>query len=427
MDPLSVSASIVALLQLTSTILGYLSDVKEGPKELQRIWLEISSVLTILIMLQDQADQSEENDSFSSTLRSLNMPDGPFTQFHATMERLSSKLAPVEGWRKIRKAFKWQIEKEEIYEILNTIERHKSLFSLARQNDHIALSKAIGVEIETIQKGFNEIGLGVTNLRIDRRQNEIRQWLSAPDPSSNYNKALNDRYANTGDWFLTTNAYSNWLSMPGSFLWLYGIPGCGKTILSSTIIQNTMAYCRHRTNSTVLYFYFDFNDVEKQRQEKMIRSLIIQLFSQCVCMPQALESLYSSCMNGESRPLYSSLLAILRQMMGQLEETYLIIDALDECLERQELLASIQELIGWKNRNLHILTTSRREKDIEDSMDSFNNNQGRICLQSILVSNDIRVYIHDRLQTDPTLRRWQKQPKVQQEIEDTLMGKADGM
>lgn len=41
MDPLSISASIIALLQLSSTIIGYLSDVKGGPKELQKIRLEI--------------------------------------------------------------------------------------------------------------------------------------------------------------------------------------------------------------------------------------------------------------------------------------------------------------------------------------------------------------------------------------------------
>lgn len=53
MNPLSVLANIVALLQLTSTIINYLSDVRSDPKELQRIRLEVSSVLNILFMLQD--------------------------------------------------------------------------------------------------------------------------------------------------------------------------------------------------------------------------------------------------------------------------------------------------------------------------------------------------------------------------------------
>lgn len=98
-------------------------------------------------MLQDQANQAKQDDSFSSSLKSLNVPNGPFEEFRAALERLASRLAPVEGWRKLGKAFKWPFEKEEIYGILNIIERQKTVFSLARQNDHIALSKAIGAGI----------------------------------------------------------------------------------------------------------------------------------------------------------------------------------------------------------------------------------------------------------------------------------------
>lgn len=427
MDPLSVSASIIALLQLTGTVISYLSDVSDGPRELQRVRREISSALGILIMLQDQANQATQGDSFSSTLKSLNVPYGPFEQFHTALERLALKLAPVQGWRKIRKAFKWPFEKEEIHEILDIIERQKSLFSLARQSDHIALSKAIGGDIKTIQKGVNEISLGVNSLQIGERHNKIRQWLSAPDPSSNYNKALKNRSANTGDWFLQTTIYSNWLSEPGSLLWLYGIPGCGKTILSSTIIQETVGYCQSRTNSIVLYFYFDFNDVEKQQHEKMIRWLVIQLSLQHTSTLQALESLYSSCRNGESQPVYDSLLATLQQMIGYFQDTYLIIDALDECVERGELLTSIEKLAGWKDVNLHILTTSRGEKDIRESIEPLVNDQGKFCIQSTLVNNDICAYIRNRLQTDRDLKRWQDKPEVQKEIENTLMAKADGM
>ena len=47
MDPLSTSASIVALIDLSSTVIKYLSNVRNGPKELQQLRSETSSVLTI--------------------------------------------------------------------------------------------------------------------------------------------------------------------------------------------------------------------------------------------------------------------------------------------------------------------------------------------------------------------------------------------
>ena len=175
------------------------------------------------------------------------------------------------------------------------------------------------------------------------------------------------------------------------------------------------------------YFYFDFNDVEKQQHEKMIRSLITHLSIQSKSTPRALESLFSSCMDGKRQPTTGALLETLRQMVQAFDETFIILDALDECKERRELLEDIEIFAEWKTERLHILATSRREKDIEERIKPLIHDEGRICIQSTLVNDDIRAYIRERLQTDWGLRRWQKRPEVQQEIEKTLVNKAGGM
>ena len=177
----------------------------------------------------------------------------------------------------------------------------------------------------------------------------------------------------------------------------------------------------------MLYFYFDFKDVEKQGQEKMIRSLILQLSSQYGSTPQSLEALHSSCVNGERQPTRDMLLATLHQIMESFEETFIILDALDECSERGELLEGLEEFYHWTDVNLHILSTSRREKDIEERLEPLTHCQGKIPIDSIHVNNDIRAYVHGKLQTELKLKRWCKEPRVQREIEDALMEKADGM
>ena len=424
MDPLSVSASIVALLQLSSTVINYLSDVKGGPKDLQSIRLEISSILSLLITLQDQADQATAGDACSSTMRSFNVPNGPFQQFHSVLERLASRLAPVEGWKKVGKAFKWPFEKEEMSDILNTIERLKTLLSLARQNDHIALSKATKIEIDSMNAEVNEISTGVSKLQIGPIYNDIRRWLSAPDPSSNYNRALKDRYVTTGDWFLKSKAYQDWLSKTYSLLWLHGIPGCGKTVLSSTIIQNTFEYCECQTNSVVLYFYFDFNCFQKQQHGQMVRSLVSQLLSYDHTVPSKLGELYSSCMSGERQPSLENLLATLHQMMTAFGQVYVVLDALDECEDISEALTTIEKFRSWKDVRYSILVMSRLEKDIEDSFMSSSGAAETVRLQSALVDADIRRYIGERLRTDRRLKRWHKE---QLEIENALMRQANGM
>jgi hypothetical protein len=52
------------------------------------------------------------------------------------------------------------------------------------------------------------------------------------------------------------------------------------------------------------------------------------------------------------------------------------------------------------------------------------NDENKICIQSALVNNDIRSYIHERLQTDRWLKKWQMQSMY---IETMLMDKVDGM
>lgn len=48
-----------------------------------------------------------------------------------------------------------------------------------------------------------------------------------------------------------------------------------------------------------------------------------------------------------------------------------------------------------------------------------------MCIDSAVVSADIRVYVHYRLRTDRKLKRWQKDLEVSQEIKDTIVDKAD--
>jgi hypothetical protein len=210
-------------------------------------------------------------------------------------------------------------------------------------------------------------------------------------------------------------------------LWLHGIPGCGKTVLSSTIIEDVLNQCQQNPAFAIGYFYFDFNDDEKQRHERMLHSLLKQISIRHASIPRALDSLYSRCANGERQPTTNELLTALKEVIEVFQETFIILDAMDECKDRQELLQDIQKLAAWKIGKLHILATSRREKEIEDSFESLIKDEEKICIQSALINDDIRTYVHERLLTDQRLKRWRNHPDVREEIETTLMDNADGM
>ncbi|PVH91840.1 ankyrin [Periconia macrospinosa] len=261
----------------------------------------------------------------------------------------------------------------------------------------------------------------------DAKLCKIRQWLSAPDPSTNYQKALKLRQADTGIWFLESDTYTRWKTAAASPLWLYGIPGCGKTILSSTVLENIFQNCQDDPAKAIAYFFFDFNDVQKQDPEMMIRSLVCQLSQQCIKIPASLDALFSSSESGQRQPPAHALMEALRSMVQGLPIVYVVLDALDECTQREELMEMLEAITGWQLPNLHFMVTSRRERDIEMSLESFIDERCRICLQSTLVDKDIKRYVRQRLSDDKRLRKWEKDASMMRQIETALMSGAKGM
>ncbi|KAI6080966.1 nucleoside phosphorylase domain-containing protein [Hypoxylon rubiginosum] len=256
--------------------------------------------------------------------------------------------------------------------------------------------------------------------------NQVIKWLLPPDPSTDLNIALERRNPRSGQWLLRHTSYSTWKTERNSFLWLHGIPGCGKTILSSTVVEDL----QHTHPDNHLYFYFDFNDSYKQHLVNAIRSLIIQLYYQREDVRKQLDSLHSSCGDGGQQPSLESLCMTFQNMVEQAGEVWIVLDALDECSTRNEhraeLLRWIESLRGLQ-MNIHLLVTSRIEQDIKTSIENCSRSQDIIPIQSALIEEDIRTYIHARVQEHQGLKRWQSRPDIQSEIETALLEKADGM
>lgn len=182
-----------------------------------------------------------------------------------------------------------------------------------------------------------------------------------------------------------------------------------------------MGHCLLNPKLTAAYFYFDFNDKERHKHENLIRSLIAQLSMQNAKLPLALEALYAANQNGRRQPSYEGLMETLKEILGLHLKTYVILDALDECTDRKELLELIQEMSKW--RTVQILATSRKEKGIEEVLQPLVTFQ--ISIQDAEVDYDIQLYIRHQLQNDLRLQKWPYE--VHKEIEESLMDGAHGM
>ena len=102
-------------------------------------------------------------------------------------------------------------------------------------------------------------------------------------------------------------------------------------------------------------------------------------------------------------------------------------DALDECEDRQELLGFIEKAVEWRFEKLNVIMTSRKLKEFEDFFDAELEGGSRLSIQNNKVDGDIRSYVHGKLQSDRRFKRWKAQPNVQEEIENKLIEKSNGM
>jgi hypothetical protein len=267
--------------------------------------------------------------------------------------------------------------------------------------------------------------------RVQQQEEELRKnilkWLSAPDPSTNYHKAQKVRQAETGLWLLHHARFLAWKSSAASRLWLHGIPGSGKTILNSNIVENLLQHCENGASMVTVYFYFDFNDTRKQDPELMLRSLLSQLLQASSKVPESIGNLFLGCGDGQQQPPLHSLLQVTSQVMQHFTHVYIVLDALDECTKRQDLMDMLETVAAWQHTNMHLLMTSRKERDIESSLESYIGGEDSISLHNDIVDEDIHRYILQRLSEDRTLAKWNKDAVVRQEIETTLMQGARGM
>ena len=273
-----------------------------------------------------------------------------------------------------------------------------------------------------------ETNVAVNDLGTDRKRESITQWLSPPHPSTNYNEAHDQHHEGTGHWFLGMETYGEWKTRRNSILWLHGISGCGKTVLSSTIITDLQ---ESQGSPLLLYFYFDFRDDKKQTLRNMICSLIDQLYAKREESRSPLDRRFQSCHNGNTQPTCKVLCEDFLDMIRQVKEVWIVLDGLDECTTRdgswhEGLLSWMAHVHSSEETNAHLLVTSRPEEDIQSRLEPWTRIEDRMELPKDTISNDIRAYVEHRIQGEE-FKRWRLRPKVQEEIRNKVVSKGNGM
>ncbi|KAG6915251.1 hypothetical protein DXG01_012466 [Tephrocybe rancida] len=242
----------------------------------------------------------------------------------------------------------------------------------------------------------------------------LRDWLNASDYSSDFRVAIDRYYGGTCEWILQKPSFIKWrLSTSTPTLFIHGIPGAGKTILSSWVIARALRFTADTT--LVLYHYFKHTDTDKRTDVSAVRSFIDQLFNHFRCTQHPLLSQLESKLNAASLeqrhtnfselwPIFSTTLSNVAQAQVGLRIT-VIMDAMDECDSAQKLTTNILNLAHQIPKNLKVLFTGR--KSAWDLLDNSLSTSSLLPLELEItpedVHHDINTFVRHTISKIPRL------------------------
>lgn len=257
----------------------------------------------------------------------------------------------------------------------------------------------------------------------DQQQaDRIHKWLSPSDPSINLESNLEQRHQGTCRWLLDSDDYRSWRIAPGSFFWLHGLSGCGKTVLASSVIENL----RSRTPQPLFaYFYFDVNGGGRRDLSQMLRSLLCQLYSGKGAK-EVLVALYCGCGMGVREPTTKQLSDTLKSILDQVGEATIVIDALDECSTPEDLVLWLTDP-SRSTHNLHLLVTSRNHGAMNSAINNWPQQDQIHAIQVDKVNRDIAYYVHGRLFEGAEFVKWSSHQGLREQVEDAVLKQANGM
>ena len=170
-------------------------------------------------------------------------------------------------------------------------------------------------------------------------------------------------------------------------LWVKGIPGAGKTILSTYIIRCT----QEEAGFTTAYHICNSYTTGKDLRGEIMRSIVSQLLQGNLDLAPFVFENYA---NKGLEPSIARLRKFLPELFGTIPSVRIIIDGLDEYPESEQtkVLTELISLTKAPNSQCRILFSNREGKQINRSL----NGRPTISLrdQQDVVNGDIQLYVH---------------------------------
>ncbi|AEO70580.1 uncharacterized protein THITE_72721 [Thermothielavioides terrestris NRRL 8126] len=328
----------------------------------------------------------------------------------------SESIFSTESKRKaLLTAIAWTLKDSKAKALLDELRGYKSTITLALTTDSVFDLKDIKASTEEIQTTTKVIHASLTDIQ----RQQVDSWLRVTDTSRLHEKSCAEYEPGTGEWLFRSPEWISWLEEKTRCLWVHGIPGAGKTVLASHLIETVKQHCGTRGRDYACAYYYCYFGHAQNEAAPMLRSVLSQLCRQLGDVPIAVYELYRQ--GGE--PSLASLLLALGKVVQAFHRVFLFVDAVDESSPRQDLLRVLRDLaVDPQFDMVRVLATSREYVDIEEVMLEIST---PISMRNELLDEDITRYVEAKLEQNRRVRRWPQ--SVREEAARALSAKAGGM
>jgi hypothetical protein len=165
----------------------------------------------------------------------------------------------------------------------------------------------------------------------DHERRTILDWLTPINYAPRQNDFINRGEAGTGQWPLDSTQFQTWLETAKQTLFCPGIPGAGKTMLTSIVIDSLSTRFESDSNTGIAYIYCNFRRQNDQKIDDLLASLLKQLAENQSALPGIVRDLYDRLKEKRTRPSLDEILRVLQSVVMVYSRVFIAIDGLDEC------------------------------------------------------------------------------------------------
>ncbi|KAH7325700.1 ankyrin repeat protein [Stachybotrys elegans] len=279
-------------------------------------------------------------------------------------------------------------------------------------------------QLHQIPQEVNETKGSISAIGNGQHLEKLRHWLSPPDlVSHSSNIAREHQHPGVRTWFLEGSAFHEWKTGKRKHLWLYAPPGHGKTVLSTTILD----HLRESNANPALAFFFHTHDTRRQTLEDLVRSLAFQLYHTGGEVAGKLNNLFTAHDDGQRDPSISDLSTCVESMLRISRRVTVILDALDECTMRADLLRWMKRLASSSNiGDTKFIVTSRPEAEFLHDIPQIFGEDNCIPFDASVFNHNIRSFATEELYKNPEFVD-KIPPHLLEEIRNRIGDEANGM